>query len=143
MAKTNTAEEVAQRIQQLIEQRQEHADAIARIDSTLERVGTALTNGVARRGRRPTSHSTIIPAEPPTRKRSRRRRRRKFATSAEESILAFVKEHKNPTTQDLKKLWANEGRGGTADNALSKLVKEKRLKRTPLEGQRGSRFALA
>lgn len=141
MAKIITAETVAQRIRQLIEQRQQHADAIARIDSTLKRVGAALANGIARRGRRPMSRSTMIAAQAPTRKRSRRRR--KFKTSAEESILAFVKEHKNPTTQDLKKLWANEGRGGTADNALSKLVKEKKLKRTPLEDQRGSRFALA
>ena len=56
--------------------------------------------------------------------------------------MAFVKAHKNPKTKDVKKFWADEGRGGTADNALSKLVKEKKLKRIPLQGEPGSRYAL-
>jgi hypothetical protein len=77
----------------------------------------------------------------PPSKRSRRRPR-KFAISAEASVLAFVKLHKNPKTKDVKKHWADEGRGGTADNALSKLVKEKKLKRIPLQGEPGSKYAL-
>ena len=143
MPKFTTADTVAQRVQQLIDQRQVHADAIAQIDSTLERVGVALANGSPKRGRRTMLLATKTPAEAPRQKRSQRRRRHRFANSAEESILSFVKGHKSPTTQDIKKFWADEGRGGTADNALSKLVKEKKLKRNPLEGMRGSKFALA
>ena|ERR1700722_18135690 len=75
--------------------------------------------------------------------RRKQRVRRKFTVSGEESVLSFVKEHKGATTQDIKKFWAGEGRGGTADNVLSKLVKEKKLKRTPLDGQRGSRYGVA
>jgi ferric-dicitrate binding protein FerR (iron transport regulator) len=133
---------IVQRIQQLVEQRQQHQDAITRIDSTLERIGAALTNGTA--PVRGTKHlSALSPGETPVRsKRRRRGRRRKFGMTAEASILKFVQEHKNPTTQEIKKHWTNEGRGGTADNALSLLVRQKKLKRTPLEDRRGSRFAL-
>ena len=76
-------------------------------------------------------------------RRKHKQVRRKFAVSGEESILLFVKEHKGATTQDIKKFWIAEGRGGTADNVLSKLAKEKKLKRTPLVGQRGSRYGVA
>src|SRR5580658_4382129 len=128
-----------QRIQQFVQQRQEHANAISRIDKTLDHVSAALGNGAIRHGRAKKSTSLRVAAEAPPVKRSKRRRR-KFATSAETSILLFVKEHKNPTTQEIKKHWAGEGRGGTADNTLSKLVKERKLKRTPLHGQRGSTY---
>jgi hypothetical protein len=36
-----------------------------------------------------------------------------------------------------------EGRGGRADNAISTMVKEKKLKRNPLHGQQGSRYMVA
>jgi hypothetical protein len=129
------AETVAQKIQKLIGERQVHVAAISQIDSTLERVGAALANGVDRRG----SPASTAAKGPPLK---RSRRRRKFAISAEATVLAFVKEHKNPKTKDIKKYWADEGRGGTADNALSKLVKEKKLKRIPLQGEPGSRYTL-
>jgi len=129
---------VVGRIEQLLRERQEHQEALTRIDEMLERVGEAL--GTGPRGR-PSSgnHSPVTDAPA----RTRRRRRRKFAVSAAESVLAFVKQRKNPTTQEIKKHWTSEGRKGTADNALTLLVKDKKLKRTPLEGQRGSRYSLA
>ena len=40
------------------------------------------------------------------------------------------------------KHWASEGRGGTADNALSKLVRDRKIKRIPLVGERGSHYAV-
>jgi hypothetical protein len=55
----------------------------------------------------------------------------------------FVRERKNPITQEIEKQWASEGRKATAGNALTLLVKGKKLKLTPLEGQRGSRYSLA
>jgi hypothetical protein len=36
-----------------------------------------------------------------------------------------------------------EGRSSSANNALGKLVREKKLKRTPIVGKRGSRYSLA
>jgi len=129
---------VVGRIEQLLRERQEHQESLARIDEMLKRVGDAL--GTKAPGR-PRGGNHLSEVEPPL--RTRRRRRRKFAVSGDESIIAFVKERKNPTTKDLTKHWASESRGGTAANALSRLVKEKKLKRTPLEGERGSRYSLA
>ena len=75
-------------------------------------------------------------------RRKRERVRRKFAVSGEQSILNFVKSKSNPIGKDIQKHWAREGRAGAAANLISKLVKAKRLKRTPLNGERGSRYSL-
>jgi ferric-dicitrate binding protein FerR (iron transport regulator) len=138
MARPRSPVNVVGRIEQLLRERQEHHDALTRINEMLERVGDALG---AKPPARPRGGNNSSVTETPA--RTRRRRRRKFAVSAAESVLAFVKERKNPTTQEVKKHWLSEGRKGTADNALTLLVKDKKLKRTPLEGQRGSRYSLA
>ncbi len=75
-------------------------------------------------------------------RRRRKRVRRKFAVSGEQSILNFVKGKSNPIGKEIEKHWASEGRAGTAANLISKLVKEKRLKRMPLKEGRGSRYSL-
>ena len=76
-------------------------------------------------------------------RRKRERARRKFAVSGEESILAFVKSKSIPVGKDIERHWASEGRAGAAANLISKLVKAKRLKRTPLKDERGSRYSVA
>jgi hypothetical protein len=82
----------------------------------------------------------MAPTAQPTK---RRRGRRSFTTTAEEFVLGFVKSNRNPTTQEINAAWKQEGRGHTADNSLTKLVKERKLKRTPLgKGIRGSRFTV-
>jgi len=58
------------------------------------------------------------------------RHRRTFAVSGDELVLAFVKAKKNPTTKQINQHWKSRGRAYTADNTLTKLVKEKKLKRT-------------
>jgi len=75
-------------------------------------------------------------------RRKREQARRRFAVSGEESILAFVKSKSNPVGKDFQKHWASEGRAGAAANLISKLVKAKKLKRTPLKDERGSRYSL-
>ena len=72
-----------------------------------------------------------------------KRVRRKFAVSGEQSILDFVRSKSNPMGREIEKQWSSEGRAGAAANLLSKLVKEKKLKRTPLKDERGSRYSLA
>ena len=74
---------------------------------------------------------------------NRKRVRRKFAVSGEQLILGFVKSKSNPVGKEIEKHWSSEGRAATAANLLSKLVKEKKLKRTPLKDGRGSRYSLA
>ncbi|MCY2950599.1 MAG: hypothetical protein NTU53_01320 [Planctomycetota bacterium] len=128
------------RIQQLLDQRQQHTDAIGVIDKTLEQINGLL--GGVRPGRKPgPKPAAMLPAVEQAAKRGRRRQR--FAISGEESVLAFVKEQGKPTSQEIERQWRAEGRKGRAAKALSKLTREKDLKRAPMKGRRGSRYMLA
>ncbi len=132
---------LVQHIQQLLQQRQQHANAIVAIDSTLARVNSALGAKIAsaRVGRPPSVKGPAAAGAGP----KRRRRRSKFSVSANDSVLAFVKANKNPTTQEIEKHWKSEGRGATAANTLSQLSKQKKLKRVALgAGIRGSRYSI-
>jgi hypothetical protein len=126
-----------QKIQQLLEERQLHAAAVETIDKLLGEIGAVLGSGVKRGPGRPKATASTLGAK------KKKRHRRTFAVSGEQSILDFIKTNKNPTSQDIEKHWKSEGRSYVAANLLSKLVKEKRLKRTPLgKGIRGSRYSL-
>jgi hypothetical protein len=126
--------DLTQRIQSLLEKREEHAAAITAIDAALSRAAGVLTlNGSAIKSFAGKEH----------RAGRRRRSRRTFAVSGEQSILAFVKSKSNPVGREIEKHWSSEGRAVTAANLLSKLVKEKKLKRAPLKNERGSRYSLA
>jgi hypothetical protein len=134
---------LAQRIQHLLEERQQHADALAHVDGILEQIGAVLRSNHSglhpgRKPGRPPMTAAVVSAP-----RKRRRRRGSFATTAEETILAFVKSNKNPIGREIEKHWKSEGRGATAANMLSKMVKARMLKRTPLCGEPGSRYSLA
>jgi rhodanese-related sulfurtransferase len=138
------AANLSQRIDTLLQERQQHADAIANIDHTLGQIGSLLgatANGHrpgGKRGRpaREMAAAGVIP--------TKRRKRRTFSVTATDLILSFVKEQKHPTSKEINAHWRSEGRSGTADNTLTLLVKGKKLKRTPLgEGIRGSRYSLA
>jgi len=127
------------RIQQLLDEREQHANAIAGIDKTLEQINGLL--GGVKPGRKPGPKPAVMPSavEQPAK---RGRRRQRFAISGEESVLAFVKEQGKPTSQEIERQWKAEGRKGRAAKALSKLTREKKLKRTKLKGERGSRYSV-
>jgi transcriptional regulator with XRE-family HTH domain len=72
-----------------------------------------------------------------------RRRRGKFKQTGQETILSLLKDRKSLTTSAINEAWRREGRGGTADVMLGLLVKSKRLKRTKIQGKRGSEYRLA
>lgn len=138
--------DLAQRLQQLLGEREQHADTLARIDAALDQIRSALQavgglNGKGGRAGRPAA-SVAAPSGPAVPARRRRGRRGSYATTADEMILGLVRQKGGATTKEIKAKWKEEGRGGTADNALSHLVKNKKLKRTPLQGERGSRFTL-
>jgi len=144
MPPSKTAD-LSSRVDQLLQQRQQHLDAAEQISATIEQIASLLgtASGVKRRGRPPgRPRLNAISSAPSAGPRRGRRKRRRFEMSGEDSIINYIRGHRDATTQDLKKHWASEGRGGTADNALSKLVREKKIKRYPLEGRRGSRFAV-
>lgn len=152
MPKSHTGSELTSRVSELLSERHRHQTAIEQIDATISRVSAALGGGMpkiataplaAKRRGRPPGFKPVTTAVAAVAKPKRGRRRRgKFAVSGDESVLTFIKSHKNATTQDVNKHWKNEGRGNTADNTLTKLVKEKKLKRTPLQGKRGSSYTV-
>jgi len=65
-----------------------------------------------------------------------------FGQTAQELILSLLKGGRALTTRQLAGAWQKAGRGGTVDNALSKMVKARELTRTPLGGKRGSRYSV-
>lgn len=89
-----------------------------------------------RPGRPPASAAPAAQAAP--RKRGRRSR---FGTTANETVLAFVRDHGNPTSAELKAHWNSVGRGGKVENTLGPLVRSKKLKRTP-NPPRGYRYSI-
>lgn len=126
-------------LSRLLEQRKKHIRMITKhqqaldtIEQTFARLGIKIEEE-GRRLRR-------TAGRPRT---GQRRRRKKFRMTGEESVLAFVKKHGRPTAKEVNEHWKKEGRGGKADNTLSKLVKEGKLKRIPAEDARGSRYVLA
>lgn len=69
-------------------------------------------------------------------------RRSSYGTTGIDSVLGFIKKHGDPTTQDLAKHWSSENRGGKVDHTLSRLFKDKQVKRLANPDGRGSRYTL-
>ncbi|MFP4145530.1 MAG: hypothetical protein ACOCTI_05315 [Phycisphaeraceae bacterium] len=154
MAKESTATELASLIEQLQAERQEHLDAIARIDEVFERFGINPEDAAPaaprkkttkKRGKKKTARkkTTQRPAAKKTTKKPTRRKRATFEKTAEESVTDFIKNKGVATTGEVGEHWKNEGRGGSPHNTLSKLVSEGKLKRENIEGARGSRYTVA
>src|SRR5437762_13119929 len=122
MPPSNTAD-LSSRVDQLLQQRQQHLDAAEQISATIEQIAALLgtASGVKRRGRPPGRPRVTAPgAKAPAplfaaggapsagpRRRGRRRRQR-FGMSGEESIINYIRSNRDATTQDLKKHWASE-----------------------------------
>ena len=125
------------RVQALIDERQRHTDAISGIDKILAGIAASLGIATPRKPERPPG----IPSATTAAKPKRRRTRRNYGTTGDESVLAFIKQNRNATTSEVKAHWASEDRRGTADNVLSKLFREGKVKRKALgKGIRGSRW---
>jgi hypothetical protein len=144
VAKTVFGGDLAQRIQHLLDERQRLTDTLALIEATLGQIGAVL--GPGKRGRKPgrppasASPKVVPPAQP----KKHHRGPGNFATTGQELILAFVKSNKSPTSKQINQEWKKEGRGGNANNILSKMTRERKLKRTPLgKGIKGSRYSVA
>ena len=78
-----------------------------------------------------------------TKRRGGGRRRGAFSQTAEDSVLGFIREHGQPNAKEVNQHWQTEGRGGKADNTLSKMVKAGQLERVEVEGERGGRYKAA
>ena len=90
---------------------------------------------VVKRGRKAKVTAKPVP--------KRRRKRGTFKQTAEQLVLSLLQGGKTLTTAELTAAWKQAGRGGKVDNALTKLVKLKQVKRRKVQAGQGSRYVLA
>ena len=117
-------------IERLQTERKQHLEAITEIDNAFSRMGVAVDGSSA-------------PAPRAGAPRGKQKRtRRKFNVSGLESIHRFVKSAgaKGVSGAQIDQHWKKEGRSGSAYNMLGQLVREKRIKRNNIKGQRGSLY---
>ncbi len=165
MAKKNAAKELEAVVASLTEERQEHLDAIAEIDSVFAQFGIK-PPGRKRRARRGSKKvgrprkakkrvgKRVAKRGKKTRrgrkkkkkvlKRSKTRTRRKFRVSGPEAVLNFVRRAgKNGASgAEIEKHWNSRGRKAGVYNTIGKLVKEKKLKKQAVKGEKGSRYTV-
>jgi hypothetical protein len=159
--KTTNASELTRLINQLRQERQQHEAAIAEIDATFKAFGIVASGGRggAKKGKK--RAATEAPAATKGKGKGKRRGRkpagskrgsakkapwsRKFEVTGDELILNFVREKGGATTEEIRKHWDAAGRRGKAENNLTLLVKNGKLKRSKLENTkgRGSLYSIA
>jgi hypothetical protein len=155
MAAVSSSSNLSELLARLAEEKAQHEKATAAITETIEQISGLLGSLLGGRSTRsaapshpaPISHQTpkasiAVSASPAAAKRGRGKRTT-FAMSGEEAVLSFVRQRKNPSTSEIRAHWKSMGRASSADNSLSKLVKDKKLKREPNKVGRGSRYVLA
>ncbi len=154
MSESGLTAELAKVVDRLRGERQDYLDRIAQIELVFAQYGiTPGSTDGRRRGGRPKGSvgrpkgSVGRPkgsvGRPKGSGKRGRRKRGSFAVTGEQMVISFVKSHGKPKTSDINAEWKKQGRGGTADNTLTKLVSDKQLKRMKLKGERGSRYAAA
>ena len=62
--------------------------------------------------------------------------------TGEELVMSLLKKNSTMTTGQINKRWNQAGRGGNADNTLSKMTREKKVKRSNIKGAMGSEYRL-
>ncbi len=68
---------------------------------------------------------------------------KRLSGTGEQSVLGFVQRKGGATTAQINAHWSRQGRGGTANNILSKLVRERQIKCQKIKGARGSQYTVA
>lgn len=115
---------------------------VAKVDQILLAAGINPESLTAqgRRGRKPGRKPATAKRGP---KPGSKRSRGVFPETGDVFILNFIKKSGTPSTAEVNEAWIASGRKGKADNMLTRLVKDKKLKRVKSEDVRGSRYALA
>ena len=107
--------------------RARHAQAIAHIDATLQRIRKTLPHGTP-------------PADDPA--PSRPRKYRKLELTGREFVLDFLRRNGPATAREINHAWRTQGRGGVANNTLVDLQKDRLIERIPTPGERGGTYQL-
>lgn len=133
-------------VRKLSSERQQHLDALAKIDDAFNDLGISPPTG-KRRGRPPKSAGAVRrrPGRRVKRGRPGRPKRRSYAMSGTQSILSFVKKAgaKGATGGDIADRWKKEGRKGSSYNILNAMLKKGLVRRKKLKGERGSTYRAA
>lgn len=135
------ANDLAGKIQQLQADRQRHREAMAAIDRVLDQIGAALKvapKSPAQGGSPPNGNDRVVRREVPE-----PRRRGRFDKTGIDSVRDFVRERGNPSTSEINAHWHAEGRKGTANVTLLKLLNDGVIRREQDPAVRGSRYRLA
>lgn len=150
MAKAPSENDIAKMIQGLRAEQAQLQSRLTEIDAFFAKIGIAGSAGAGasggavgkkRVGRPPKSAAAkAAPKAAGKPGRKKRGRRGSFAVSGDESVYQFIKNNGPVTAAQVNQHWQAEGRGGKADNSLSKLVKDGRLSRKNIEGARGSNY---
>jgi hypothetical protein len=148
---THRANLIAQ-LQALQADRALHAQAIAKIDVTLQRISDMLAFVETNKppASPPESSASPVPApaaesslpNPVPPNSSRPRKYRKLELTGEEFIIEWIRQHGSATTLEINAAWRAQGRGGVANNAIGRLLRRKQVVREPITNQRGSRYRL-
>ena len=109
MPETDSFSIVADRIQQLMQQRQQYADALARIDQTLEQIKVLLESGGKAHGF-PALRSPV--SRPSSKSASSPGRRSPSGITGNQLILSFIQDKGSAVTREIVQHWKNEGRKG-------------------------------
>lgn len=138
-----TVQELTGLIERLRKERQEHVDAVARIDAIFSKHGITAAAPVRRPGRpRKEGPAAAKPKAAPAKRGRKKGGRGKFATSALVSLTNFVKAAGSDgvLSSDIVKHWQEEGRKGSPFPTLGKLADGGALKREDIPGKKGSRY---
>jgi hypothetical protein len=133
---------IAEEIRRLERDRQGHANAMAEIDRVLARIEGTLRERRQGSGFASSLSSSLDPQGSDAGSTDGRRRRGRFAKTALESILDFIREKGDPSTAEINAHWRAEGRKGTVNVTLLKLLKQGMVYRKEDPSVRGSRYVI-
>ena len=128
--------DLSDKIKQLQMDRQTHAEAIKAIDQALERVSAAIGGIDEGSG----ANLDALRLDLAGHQLRTVRHKGKFAHTAEVSVLDFIRRLATPTTAQINGHWRAEGRCGTANVTILKLLQQGLIRRVADPLVRGSRY---
>ena len=130
-----------EKIKQLQIDRKKHAEAIAAIDQAVQRVSAAI--GTLNDDFGSVEGQDFLQLQTADERLRSVRRKGKFSHTAEVSVREFIRRMVTPTTAQINGHWRAEGRCGTANVTILKLLQQKRVQRVADPNVRGSRYVIA